>query len=319
MISSCSAPVKNYTTKLHVTSVSYKFIDELFTLNAKHKRHNEIPVWVSLPDAAKFASPYPAIVLLHSSWGLSSQESYYAEVFANMGIATYVVDSFSPRGVGKTSMDQSLVSSASMIQDAYQVLSHLQNVPEINNEKIAVMGFSKGGIAALYSALNEIQSAVNKKEDVQFAAHIAYYPWCGIRLQNMKTTSAEILIQGGDKDIITPVNKCVQLVEEKLTSEEKLRVAIEIHANTRHAFDHPVLSKIPIPISLNAQVPGSCEIHENIDGDFVEILSNVKVTGNNIKSVLEECSSFNGIAGYSSEATEAALEITKKFLRHHLM
>jgi dienelactone hydrolase len=319
LVYGCSAPVKNYTNKLHVNSVSYKFIDEIFKPDSEHLKTYEVPIWVSLPDKARFQSPYPAVVLLHSSWGLSSQESYYSSVFADMGIATYVIDSFSPRGVGKTSMDQSLVSSASMIQDAYQVLDYLQDVPEINSKKIAVMGFSKGGIAALYSSLEAVRSAINENEDALFAAHIAYYPWCGIRLQNMKTTSVPILIQAGEKDVITPVKKCVQMVEETLSVEEKLLVTIKSHMKARHAFDHPMLSKIPIPISLNAQVPGLCEIHENKNGDFMEILSKVEVTSENIKSVLEDCSTFNGVAGYNAEVTRVALDITKQFLKQHLL
>lgn len=319
LVCGCSAPVKNYTNKLHINSVSYKFIDEIFKLDNEQKNRVDIPVWVSLPDRVKFQAPYPALILLHSSWGLSSQESYYSSVFADMGIATYVIDSFSPRGVGKTSLDQSLVSSASMIQDAYQVLNYLQDVPEINNKKIAVMGFSKGGIAAFYSAFDEIRNALSDNEDATFVAHVAYYPWCGIRLQNMKTTSVPILIQGGGKDIITPVKKCVQLAEEELTIQDQSLVIIKTHMNARHAFDHPVLSKIPIPISLNAQVPGLCEIHQDESGNFLETYKEIKVTSDNIKSVLENCSTFNGVAGYNDEATQSALVITQQFLSHYLL
>tara|TARA_R110002049_G_scaffold2743_3_gene20990 strand:- start:36394 stop:37389 length:996 start_codon:yes stop_codon:yes gene_type:complete len=319
IVCGCSAPVKNYTNKLQVNSASYKFIDEIFGSDLEQLPQLKIPVWVKLPDATKFQAPYPAIVLLHSSWGLSSQESYYSEVFAEMGIATYVVDSFSPRGVGKTSEDQSLVSSASMIKDAYQVLSYLQNLPEINNRKVAVMGFSKGGIAALYSSLNEIRNVVSDDQDALFAAHIAYYPWCGIRLQNMKTTSVPILIQGGKKDVITPANMCLQLIEQEFSLEDKLQISVEIHENARHAFDHPMLSRIPIPISLNAQVPGLCEIHENEQGKFIETHKGIEVSSANIKTVLEDCSTFNGIAGYDKESTQAALSVTKQFIINHLL
>ncbi|MFK7794492.1 MAG: dienelactone hydrolase family protein [Gammaproteobacteria bacterium] len=319
LVCGCSAPIKNYTNSLYVNSTSYKFIDELLKPDNEQDSSVELLVWVSLPDPVKFQAPYPAVVLLHSSWGLSSQESFYSKVFADMGIAVYVIDSFSPRGVGKTSLDQSLVSSASMIQDAYQVLNYLQNLPEINNKKIAVMGFSKGGIAAFYSAFDEIKSAVSENKDAMFAAHVAYYPWCGIRLQNMKTTSKPILIQGGGKDTITPVEKCVQLAEEELSVEEKYFVAIKTHINARHAFDHPLLSKIPIPISLNAQVPGLCEIQQNENGSFIETYKEIEVTSRNIKTVLENCSTFNGVAGYNDDASQAALIITQQFLSRYLL
>lgn len=120
-------------------SYDYKFIDELLYGYVKHAR--EIDVWLTLPDQKKLSPPYPAVVLLHSSWGVSSQEWLYANMFKKMGIATFMIDSFSSRGVGKTSADQTRVSSASMIQDAYATLEDIKSKPRFNVNKVAVMGF----------------------------------------------------------------------------------------------------------------------------------------------------------------------------------
>ena len=319
LIVGCSSPVKDYSDKIYVRSVSHKFIDEMLQTNHERKADTEIPVWVGLPNSSKFQAPYPAVILLHSSWGLSSQESFYANELNNMGIATYVIDSFTPRGVAKTSVDQSLVSGASMIQDAYQVLDYLQGVPEIIEERVAVMGFSKGGIVAFYSAFDEIKRAVNINSNASFAAHIAYYPWCGIRLKNMQVTGAPILIQGGSKDIITPVDKCSQLVREEFSESDQASVLVKTHIGARHAFDHPTLSKVPFPLSLDAQVPALCDIRQNDQSEFIEVYKNVVVNSDNVKSVLENCSTFNGMASYNRKAAQSALEIFKEFITQHLL
>lgn len=316
LITACSAPVKQYHDQIIVSSINHKFIDELF--DSGKEPNLDIPVWVSYPDKEKFPPPYPAIMLLHSSWGLSSQESFYAKEFNDIGLAVYAIDSFTPRRVSRTSLDQSLVSSAAMIQDAYQVLDYLQTDPIINRDKVAVMGFSKGGIVAFYSAFNSVNQAANQRKQ-SFAAHIAYYPWCGMRLHDMSTTGAPILIQGGDKDVVTPVKICEQLIDEEITATDKKTITVKHHPTARHAFDHPTLAKVPIVLSLNAQVPALCDIRQTADGNFVEMYSNKKVSGNNIKSVLEVCSTFNGSAGSNRQATNDALEITKQFIAEHLL
>ncbi len=316
-LSACSAPVKDYSGNFSVISKNYRFIDTLLNDSESGWTQEEVNVWMTLPDKEIFSPPYAAVILLHSSWGLSSQEQYYANAFKNMGVATLAIDSFTSRGVRKTSLDQTRVSSASMIYDAYAVLDYLQKSPQFQNDKIALMGFSKGGIVALYSAFEEVREKF--PEVNSFAAHIAYYPWCGMRLNNMRLTGAPILLQTGQKDVVTPVKKCQIMIDEEISDEQKSLVSINVHENARHAFDHPVLARLPIPISMNAQVPANCDIREQSEGEFYEMYTNSRVTGDNVKSILEKCSSYNGVAGYNKEATHNSLAITKRFIKKYLL
>ena len=314
----CSTPVKDYNDQIIVKSTNHKFIDELFGIKSQQKFDIDVPVWVKYPNDEKFSAPYPAIILLHSSWGLSSQEQFYANIFTQMGIAVFAIDSFTPRGFKRTSVDQTLVSSAAMIQDAFQVLDYLHDEPKVNAEKIAVMGFSKGGIVAFYSAFKSVNNSVNKRKH-GFAAHIAYYPWCGIRLHDMSMSNAPVLVQGGGKDIITPVKKCQQLVDDVVSHDDAQKITIKQYPKARHAFDHPTLAKVPMMLALDAQVPALCDIRQNALGEFIEMHSNIKVTGENIKSVLEACSTYNGNAGSHRRSAREALEVTKSFLTEHIL
>ena len=118
-----TTPIKENSDKIEVTSADFGFIDSLLENGENSVPIRKIDVYLTTPDPSQFKPPYAAVVLLHSSWGLSRQEWFYANVFRRMGIATFSIDSFTPRGVEKTSMDQTRVSSASMLQDAYAVLN----------------------------------------------------------------------------------------------------------------------------------------------------------------------------------------------------
>ena len=43
---------------------------------------------------------------------------------------------------------------------------------------------------------------------IDFAAHAAFYPWCGLRPLDVTTTGAPVLIQMGDDDNVTPALRC---------------------------------------------------------------------------------------------------------------
>ena len=313
-----TTPIKKYGDKINVDSADFVFIDSLLESANNKPSSRKIDVWLTLPDNTRFDSPYPAVVLLHSSWGLSSQEWYYANTFKRMGIATFSIDSFTPRGVEKTSMDQTRVSSASMLKDAYAVLAYINTQAKFDATRVAVMGFSKGGIVALYSAVNKIQHVLSD-DKLKFAAHIAYYPWCGLQLYDMQTTGAPILIQGGSKDYVTPISQCKNLVENAFTDEDNSNITIKEHAGARHAFDHPVLGRLPFKVSMDAQIPADCSIKEVNPGWFIEENTGVKVTHNNIGEVLHRCSKYKGEAKYNRKAARSALALTQEFLNTYIV
>ena len=312
-----TTPIKKHGEKIEIDSADFAFIDQLLENANKNVPSRRIDVWLTMPDKRKFKPPFPAVVLLHSSWGLSSQEWHYANVFKRMGIATFAIDSFIPRGVEKTSLDQTRVSSASMLKDAYAVLDYLHLHPQYDGNRVAVMGFSKGGIVALYSAVNRIQNVLST-EDQRFAAHIAYYPWCGLQLYNMKTTGAPILIQGGSKDFVTPISRCKTLVENAMNNGDTSLITIKEYASARHAFDHPVLGRLPFKVAMDAQIPADCSIKEIYPGKFIEESTGAQATHRNIGEVLHRCSTYKGEAKYNRKAAREALEETQKFLKANI-
>lgn len=96
-----------------------------------------------------------------------------------MGIAASIVDSFSGRGIAGTVEDQTQLDSVSMMVDAYRALDVLAAHRLIKADRIAVMGFSKGAVAAVFSSSNRFRAAYGSSN--QFVAHIGMYTPCNAR------------------------------------------------------------------------------------------------------------------------------------------
>src|SRR5262245_42610579 len=63
-----------------------------------------------------------AVILLHGSGGPSGLQDNWAREFATLGVATFIVDSFTGRGVTSTQNDQDQLSRWAHIGDAYRAL-----------------------------------------------------------------------------------------------------------------------------------------------------------------------------------------------------
>ena len=149
-----------------------------------------------------------AMVIAHGSGGiLPGREDAWAARLNALGIATFVVDSFTPRGLQSTSRDQSRLSTMANLADALAALRLLATHPRIDPARIGVMGFSRGGQVALYSALEPLRHGMIDG-DLRFAAHVALYPSCSIPYRAERLSGAPILMLLGSADDYTPAAAC---------------------------------------------------------------------------------------------------------------
>jgi dienelactone hydrolase len=159
-----------------------------------------------LPATA--AARMPAMVIAHGSGGiLAGREDAWAARLNGLGIATFVVDSFAPRGLSSTARDQSRLSTMANLADALAALKLLSTHPRIDPARIGVMGFSRGGQVALYSSLEPLRRGVIGS-DLSFAAHVALYPSCSIPYRAQQVSRAPILMLLGGADDYTPAAAC---------------------------------------------------------------------------------------------------------------
>jgi dienelactone hydrolase len=173
------------------------------------------------------------------------------------------------------------------------------------------MGFSKGGIAAVYSVYVPIRDRIATKGR-EFALHVAYYPWCGLLLRQPVTTGAPVLIQSGALDDVVPAERCQDLVNTSRSADGPPNMKVIVHPNARHGFDHPLLSmfgKLP----LSEASPAHCLLEEQSDGQFRERQTGLLVNRENLRETLVLCSR-GGAAGGNADAAEQAFVQTLTFL-----
>jgi len=121
------------------------------------------------------AGKVPAVLLVHGSGGVYPElASFWGKRFNDLGMAVFILDIFGPRGVQSTAEDQTQVPFSADLADSFAALALLASHPRIDRERIAIMGFSRGGTAAWRTAVNRIAAGL-ATEGLRFAAHIPVY------------------------------------------------------------------------------------------------------------------------------------------------
>jgi len=94
---------------------------------------------------------FAAVILLHGGSGLHEYVLAWARWLPTAGYAALAVDSLGSRAPGQRSMWEGGrgVSVSEQAADAYGAMAYLRTLPFIDPDRIALMGFSLGGGAAL--------------------------------------------------------------------------------------------------------------------------------------------------------------------------
>lgn len=250
------------------------------------------------------AGPFPAVVLIHGSGGVGSNVDYWAGVFNRMGVAAFVLDCFTGRGITTTIADQSQVGSLAMIYDAYRALELLGKHPKIDKTRIALMGFSKGGFAALYASMRRFQ-IYYAPPGLAFAAYIPFYPRCDIPFEeDGDVADKPIRIFHGDMDDWVPYGPAKRYAE-RLRAEKK-DVEFTLYRGTRHSFDsltYPGMYRFE-----DAEIISGCKLAER-DGYIMNLETGKEFTHQ------DACITRGASVGGNTESRLAAREAVTALLK----
>lgn len=187
------------------------------------------------------AGKTPAVVLVHGSGGVYPElAAFWAKRLNEAGMAAFIIDVFGSRGVQSTAEDQSQVPFAADTADAFAALGMLATHPRIDARRIAVVGFSRGGMTAVRSAVQRIANGSSIAPDQRFAAHVAVYAGgcagsLAVTAKPGVFSGAPILFVHGDADDYTYASDCREY-------SQRLRAAgvpgdFVLLPGARHKFD----------------------------------------------------------------------------------
>lgn len=188
----------------------------------------------------------PAVVILHSSGGIDSTGTFYAAALNAAGIATLEIDMWEARGV--TGFANRPPAPVFTYPDAFAALEYLADLPDIDADRIGVMGFSWGGVVSLAASEQTYVGMFGGGHS--FKAHVANYPICyaanntaitpdlvsgGALYANL--TGAPVMIQIGSEDDYDNGTAACKALAAQVNPANNNVVEVAEYSGASHGWD----------------------------------------------------------------------------------
>jgi dienelactone hydrolase len=178
--------------------------------------------------------PFPTVIFLHAcggldQWGKASL-SAHARSLTKAGFATYILDSYSARGLTADDMcDGPKLGDAGefRLDDLFNAREALQKHPKVDKNKFFVVGQSEGATVTIWAAVN-----LAKRD--RFRAVAAFYPSCRGLLHGFGLKSP-VIVFAGEKDDWTPARFCEEGKKRERAPGEEIELII--YPGVYHGFD----------------------------------------------------------------------------------
>ena len=188
--------------------------------------------------------PFPAVVGLHRCEGLlnasgapSARYRDWAQHLTAAGFAVVFPDSYSSRGLTGsqcTVRSRAVRSERDRVGDVQAVRAWLHGQPWVTGDRIALLGWSNGGITALWAVRPRLAPKDGKAD---FRSAAALYPGCRRLLNSAWSTRVPTLVLVGGADDHNRPAECQQMVAG--AKGRSARAVIRVYPGAHHDFDHP--------------------------------------------------------------------------------
>ena len=198
---------------------------------------------------ASVNSKHPAVIILHDGGGwITERTRQYADLFIANGYATLEPRLFFDEKATRT-LKKDLAS-------LYSALEYLSKQPEIDKNKIYVVGMSAGANLAML-AKTKMAGETFSRSDTQFKAIAALYPVCWgfsdtidgkppsvftgfsiANMQNWQSTPIRLFIPELDDYDDKDTKTCDNFIEKIPSSEARSTFSVKVYAGATHGWDH---------------------------------------------------------------------------------
>jgi dienelactone hydrolase len=204
--------------------------------------------------------PFPAVLLLAGCHGVSPSTLDWARWFRDRGHVALVVDSLAARGMTENCTMASVeLPNTARFDDAVGGLRFLHGRPEVDRERIGVIGWSNGGVFAL-ALVNGPSHARARARGVElpepgFRAAVAVYPGGCFSLVHETVVRPLLVLMGEADDWVEP-DDCVAMV--RAMRGRGADATIVLYPGVHHYFDDARQPRAWLPDVVNRNRPGGC-------------------------------------------------------------
>lgn len=218
------------------------------------------------------AAEAPAVVMMHGRSGaysgrasgkygaetLSARHKAWGRLLARNGYVVVMVDDFGPVGYpggfrAGTYKDRpaAVDEVANRPLHAYGALRYLQQQPDVDGDKVALLGWSNGGSATLAAMADDKPGDMRK---IGFRAGVSIYPGCGLKnrfeKQGYRPYAPVQLFMGSADEEVSPAS-C-----EKLVARSRAKggdITLTSFAGATHSYDTPIESRQSVKANADAK------------------------------------------------------------------
>ncbi|MBA2709939.1 MAG: dienelactone hydrolase family protein [Tatlockia sp.] len=197
-----------------------------------HHREQELHGFLAYDDSHD--KPRPAVLVVHDWSGRNDFACEKAEMMVEMGYLGFALDMYGQGRTGASTHEKKGLMEP-LVHDRYLLRERIQAaydtlvaMPEVDNSRIAVMGFCFGGLCALdlarsgadVKAVVSFHGLLNKPKDIP-----------------NEPISAKILVLHGYDDPMVKPDEVNAFCQEM--TEAKVDWQVYVYGNTQHAFTNP--------------------------------------------------------------------------------
>ncbi len=176
------------------------------------------------------AGPFPAVLVLHGCDGFRPFESSMVDELAGLGYVGLAIDTLKPQGLTNACSSVAPAARAS-VGYASAALAWLRQQSYVKPDRLGVIGFSMGAIAAL-GLIDPFGAARPPVPGLR--AVVAYYPACSGRDGNV---TAPLLILNGSADDWIPPAACQAMAQTAEAANHPVQIVT--YPGATHEFNQP--------------------------------------------------------------------------------
>ena len=239
------------------------------------------PIQAELYLPAEVSGRVPAVVISEGLGGLKdARERRYGAFLAQHGCVALAIDSFGSRGFAEYGeLGRAVRLTESMLTaDAFAGLRYLAGLEQVDANRIHVVGFSYGGMAAVLTAYRQLADLFLPRGP-RFAGHVSYYGCSVPRLDDPKTTGGPVTMLVGELDRNVSIARTKSIAADLRSGGSDAKLTI--FEKTYHQWDGADETKRWVAANLQR-----CRMRLSPDHEIREERTGLRVRGRVTRTML---------------------------------